>query len=455
MSLTDMSKVLAACTAAMKAVTHSFGARMWLIPLSAWMFLASVSLIWNLSTLRRNTLETFLSEAQTLAEVALSTIQWTVHHGQVYVPLTEWVPMEPAYADLPQMEVVTTCGLRLTRMSHEVIIRQVAEQSQFHGWGRKTLRVTSLRPSNPANTPDAWERETLKLFQGGLTERFALTGRGPDALLRYMVPIKATATTYPQGGRPGDLLGGLSIREQAASRLAMVRPQLISIMATHAAIFVAVATVMLMLLSRLKRQWLTLDRLNSEQNTMIGELAKGEARLKEMAVTDELTGLKNRRGFFLLAEEQLKVASCEKAKLWFIFIDVDGMKLINDRHGHSEGDRALIATADLLRNTFRASDAIARIGGDEFVVMIAGTDESHGCMIRERLCQNLDLYNAATRPRLSLSVGIVYANTGESPCSIEDLLRRADGQMYESKRGKANCRRNHRYAETSSLEPAQ
>jgi len=431
--------------------------KFWGFPLLAWTLLATASLLWNLYSLRLNTLKAFIYEAQTLAGVALSTIQWTAHHERVYVPLTEWVPMEPSFAALPEMEVVTTCGLRLTQVSHDIIIRQVAEQAHFHGWGRKSLRVTSLQPLNPVNAPDEWESGTLKQFEDGQTERFALIGGGPDALLKYMVPIRATATSlqYPQGYRVGDLLGGLSIREQAASRLAMIKPQIISIIATHAGIFVVVAIAMLFLLSRLRRQWLNLDQLNNEQKKMIVKLAEGEARLQEMAITDELTGLKNRRGFFLLAEQQIKAANREKTKVGFIFIDVDGMKSVNDTYGHSEGDKSLTATANILRNTFRESDIIARIGGDEFVVVITGTAEINGCAIIDRLQENLDFHNTATknRYRLSLSAGIVYCDPGEKPCSIEALLKKADELMYESKRGKTHCRDNCKMG-TSAIEPA-
>jgi diguanylate cyclase (GGDEF)-like protein len=422
-----------------KVSVSNLGSRKTLvIPLSAWILLACASLIWNIHTIRQNTLDAFISEAQTLTHVALSTIQWTAHHERVYVPLTEWVPMEPYFDKLPEMEVVTTGGLRLTRMSHYAIIRQVAEQAHFHGWGRKSIRVTSLQPLNPVNEPDEWERETLKRFEKGETERFAVIGDGPDALLKYMVPIRITATSlhYSKGYTGGALSGGLAVSELVESRFAMVKPQVISIAATHTAILVTVATAMLFLLSRLRRQWLDLDQLNSEQKRMIAKLAESEAKLEEMAVTDELTGLKNRRGFLLLADQQLKAAHRDNAKLSFIFIDVDGMKTINDQYGHNEGDQALVAAASILRNTFRESDVIARIGGDEFVAMIAET-ESNGCVILDRLQQNLHLYNAAAKHdyRLSLSAGVVYSNSSK-PSNIQDLLKNADALMYESKRGK-------------------
>jgi diguanylate cyclase (GGDEF)-like protein len=414
--------------------------RIFAIPLMAWVVLASASLIWNIHAIRQNTLANFVSEAQTLTQVALSTILWAAHHERVYVPLTEWVPMEPYFAKLPEMEVVTAGGLRLTRMSHYAIVRQVAEQANFQGWGRKSIRMTSLQPTNPVNEPDDWERETLKLFEAGQTERFAVIGTGADALLVYMVPIRSTAQPLPSpaGLMQPPISGGLSVIESAASRLALIRPQIVSIVVTHAVAFVAVATAMLLLLARLRRQWLDLERLSREQQRIIAKLAESEAKLEEMAVTDELTGLKNRRGFFLLADQQTKAANRENIKVSFIFIDLDGMKAVNDQYGHGEGDKALVATANILRNTFRESDVIARLGGDEFAVMLTDADQSNGRGILDRLQKNVHEYNLAAKNDylLALSAGIVNCNSGKRPFSLQHLLKRADELMYETKRRK-------------------
>ncbi len=427
---------------AMKSISVSgFGSRkLWVIPLLAWMLLASASLLWNLYSLRQNTLNAFMYEAQTLAGVALSTIMWTAQHEQVYVPLTEWIPLEPFFADLPEREIVTTDGLKFTQVSHALISRQVAEQALLHGWDQKFIRMTSLQPLNPVNTPNKWERAALKSFKNGETEKFALIEDEAEDFLKYMMPLRAKLECLKchLGYREGDLLGGLSVSEPAASRLAMVRPQIISMIATHTGIFVLVAVTMLFLLSHLRRQWLDLDQSNNKQKKMIVKLAESEAKLKEMAVTDELTGLKNRRGFFLLAEQLIKAANRQKTKIWFIFIDVDGMKSVNDKYGHSEGDESLTATANILKNTFRESDVIARIGGDEFAAIVASAGENSGDAILGRLQENLDLYNASIiKPyRLSFSAGIIYYKPSEEPCSIDGLLKKADELMYKNKRCK-------------------
>ncbi len=312
----------------------------------------------------------------------------------------------------------------------------------LHGWDEKAIRLTSLQPLNPVNIPVEWEKAALQRLKAGQTENFALIGEGLKAQYTYMMPLRARQECLKchHGHRDGDILGGLSVTEPAVSRLAMIRPQIVSISATHAGIFVTVAITILFFLTHLRRQWLNMEQLSSAQEKLIVKLAEGEAMLKEIAITDDLTGLKNRRGFFLFAEQQMKATNRQKSKLWFIFIDIDGMKTINDKYGHSEGDKALTAAAGILRDTFRESDIIARIGGDEFVVIIIGAVEINDYLIDVRLLKNLANHNitAKTPYRLSLSAGIVCCDPGESPCNIEELLKRADELMYERKRVKAH-----------------
>lgn len=153
------------------------------------------------------------------------------------------------------------------------------------------------------------------------------------------------------------------------------------------------------------------------------------------SLVDELTGLYNRRGFFSLAEHQFKLTKRSHKSMVLFFGDLDELKSINDTLGHLEGDQALIDTANLLRKTFRETDIMARIGGDEFVVLI--TEPTDTKIILRRLHQNLERHNArAGRPyRIELSIGIAHYNP-LFPSSIEELVRQADSSMYEDKRRK-------------------
>lgn len=160
--------------------------------------------------------------------------------------------------------------------------------------------------------------------------------------------------------------------------------------------------------------------------------------LKEISITDDLTGLFNRRGLSAAGEELLRLARRMSKKTFLLFADLDGMKWINDNLGHLEGDIALKETADVLRKTFRESDIIARIGGDEFVVLgITGSETSEGT-IKDRFNTMLQNHNNRKKNnsyRLSTSIGVITYDSLDC-ISIRDLLDRADKLMYEQKRNR-------------------
>lgn len=162
---------------------------------------------------------------------------------------------------------------------------------------------------------------------------------------------------------------------------------------------------------------------------------KMEENLRALSLTDELTGLHNRRGFFTLAEKLLKIAKRQKKGLFLLYADLDGLKEINDTWGHQDGDVALVDIASILKTTYRESDIIARIGGDEFVIMPVGTIGDDIRTISARLQKNVEAHNAKRESghKLSLSLGIYYYDP-ENPCSIDELLSHADKLMYDQKK---------------------
>jgi phosphoserine phosphatase RsbU/P len=158
--------------------------------------------------------------------------------------------------------------------------------------------------------------------------------------------------------------------------------------------------------------------------------------LKSLSLIDPLTGLYNRRGFITLAVQQQQLAVRTGKRLSLSFIDIDHMKRINDTLGHREGDLAITDTAAVLRQTFRSSDIIGRMGGDEFAVLCIESSPGTGENVKSRLRKNSDEY-AAANPRgssLSLSMGVVFYEPAAEDFDIEVLLAKADAVMYESKR---------------------
>jgi len=167
-----------------------------------------------------------------------------------------------------------------------------------------------------------------------------------------------------------------------------------------------------------------------------------EQHLREVAITDELTGLFNRRGFLTLAEKQMGNALRADQDMFLIFADLDNMKEINDRLGHETGDLALATAASLLRTTFRQADIIARLGGDEFAVFISckpGTDSEHA--ILARLEKNIALENSGGELPFSVAISFGVVRLAQEE-TLGQVMTRADGLMYDSKIRKKGAARN-------------
>ncbi len=158
-------------------------------------------------------------------------------------------------------------------------------------------------------------------------------------------------------------------------------------------------------------------------------------RLRKLSMTDETTGLFNRRGFNQALERALDRADRYGEMGYLLIVDLNGFKQINDTYGHAAGDRVLVAVADFLQHSVRGSDEVARLGGDEFAILLSFTDPAIGLAKARKLESGL---NALCVPwedktlRVRASVGSEKFGAGDDP---KTLLKRADAKMYASKRG--------------------
>jgi diguanylate cyclase (GGDEF)-like protein len=167
------------------------------------------------------------------------------------------------------------------------------------------------------------------------------------------------------------------------------------------------------------------------------ELEKTNERLRNLSLTDELTGLNNRRGFMILANSLLKFSRRANHPLCLLYIDMDCLKSVNDTYGHTQGDIALTHFAQILTKTFRDSDVIARMGGDEFAILTIDATEGSLNAIQTRLQGNVDSYNleSVRGYALSFSMGIIRVDLA-STFTVDTLLAQADQAMYAHKKKK-------------------
>ena len=179
-----------------------------------------------------------------------------------------------------------------------------------------------------------------------------------------------------------------------------------------------------------------------------------ERELRSLSLTDELTGLYNRRAFLLLGEHATLEARREGEPLTVLYFDLDGLKAVNDALGHDAGSQLIREFADLLRGTVRANDIAARLGGDEFAVVAVG-DEAHGNGVLARLEQQAAVRTAGggDLPAMRFSAGCATGRPAGRD-AFEELVRRADSAMYAHKKARRpQALRDARTAESPRVTP--
>ncbi|MEI6260867.1 MAG: diguanylate cyclase [Deltaproteobacteria bacterium] len=169
----------------------------------------------------------------------------------------------------------------------------------------------------------------------------------------------------------------------------------------------------------------------------VSDRKRMEAEILTLSITDQLTGLNNRRGFLSLAEQQLKLSERNRCRMLFFFADMDGLKWINDTLGHEAGDHALIESATVFKKTFRTSDILARLGGDEFAALAIDTNAIESEIFTTRLQNLIDTQNNLKNRKfkLSISVGCACYNP-DTPCTVNELMLQADTSMYAQKQSR-------------------
>ena len=185
--------------------------------------------------------------------------------------------------------------------------------------------------------------------------------------------------------------------------------------------------------------YLVKGRVTSDMLERAIRYARERHRLLEeisaLSLTDELTGLHNRRAFMTMADQRLQLLERSGSTCLLVFADVDGLKAANDTIGHEAGDGLLVDAARAMQAAFRRTDLIARMGGDEFVVLADGASDDDVQAVLAKLQEQIDVRNRKAEPgapRLSISIGALCFSAGPA-ARLLDLIAEADARMLACK----------------------
>lgn len=244
--------------------------RYWLVPLTLWTAIVLASLIWNLFVIQRQVLELSTSQGREVFHMMDAMRLWNARHGGVYARQTDETPPNP-YLDVPDRDVVTRDGIRLTLLNPAYMTRQVtATVSELTG---VQVHMTSLKPINPSNVADPWEAAALRDFEQGIRERAELVVQDGRTFARFMAPLVTREACLDchakQGYQVGQIRGGISVSFDTAPFSEPVREQKRNSILVHLVGWALVAGLTLFALARSREQMLALANAKDEQEALV------------------------------------------------------------------------------------------------------------------------------------------------------------------------------------------
>lgn len=349
------------------------------------------------------------------------TKKWNFDYGGVYVVKKNGVSSNGYLENLGlNPDISGSDGRILTIRNHAIMASEISRRSEKAD-GVK-FRIISRKPLAPVNAPaDSFERTGLDRLGSASVEYTQMIDGGTPPMYRFMSPLFAEAGCLGchrgTGLRPGDVLGAVSISIPIQDLINEKQ---------HTRLIILLSAVSLISLLVAITYFLTF-RLAVDLDT-------AQIQLKRMALTDELTGLNNRRQVMARLTEEFQRAVRREETLSIVSLDIDHFKRINDTHGHPVGDIVLKQVAQRLQASVRPYDTVGRVGGEEFIIIAPDTDSEEVKRLAERILQFIRQAPVTVESKkipFSASAGIAVLQPDDA--TIDDILRRADRHLYEAK----------------------
>ncbi|WP_295386937.1 diguanylate cyclase [uncultured Thiodictyon sp.] len=355
----------------------------------------------------------------------LITRRWNAQQGGVYVPITDELQPNPYLKD-PERDVTTTAGVRLTKVNPAFMTRLLSAMTEQSDGVR--IHMTSLKPINPINAPaDDWERQALVRFEAGATEQAGLVTEPTGPAFRFMGRLSVERACLKcheqQNYKEGEVRGGIRVSLPWAPFQETQDAAWRQLTLLHTAALAGLLTLLwggALVVLRTARE---VEQLNRHMKTL-------NERLEVSALTDSLTGVSNRLYFDRMLHTSISQAQRYGDALSLIMLDLDHFKRVNDTHGHGVGDQVLQAFTGVAQTQLRATDLLARWGGEEFVVAAPRTDLESALRLAERLRAAVQAHDFPVIGPLTVSLGVAEYASDDTPLT---LLERADTALYQAK----------------------
>ncbi len=355
-----------------------------------------------------------LSIAKAHFDEIVVTRKWNADYGGVYVEKREGVESNPY---LKNPDIQTMDGKVLTKRNPAVMTREIA--NYFEKDGQFSFHITSLRPVNPNNIPDDFETHALTLFDRGEKEVY----QSDSTTFRYMAPLFVEQACLEchaeQGYKEHEVRGGISVSFDISDIRNKIRINFALLVLSAVFTMSILLGLIFVLISKLRSG---LDEIHSE--------------IERMAITDELTGIFNRRHLMSRFAEEFSRSRRTRKRLGCIMLDIDHFKAINDAYGHPVGDAVLKDLCAIIKECIRDYDIFGRYGGEEFLVVLPGCDSDEimrlAMRLREAVKEDLAVGSgASSRQNVTISLGATCSR--ERDQGIDDILKRADEGLYQAK----------------------
>lgn len=360
-------------------------------------------------------------EARAFFQEIVQTRHWIISQEGVYVKKKPGMMVEPLLTEIKGLKtsISDQNGQVYLFRSHAAITKMISAVATKERLFE--INITSLDPLNPSNEPDRFEQAALVKFEEGVNEVYGFEEMPGGVLFRYMAPLlieKACLTCHGQQGYElGDIRGGISISLPAGQVLREI---------SETRIYILVSAIILLIL--------LLALISYIAKRFIHDLDESAGKLIEMATSDPLTGLLNRREGFRRFKKEISHSSREKLPLSVILIDIDLFKQINDNFGHQVGDEAIKMIAATLVASLRDYDIICRYGGEEYLIVLPTTGLAKALETAERIRKVIEeeVVRTITGTEIHLTVSCGVSSLQPTD-SIDSLIYRADNALYIAK----------------------